>query len=107
MRCAEIITEELIKSGGYEIWISPGHFWRQAEARGVKPAVVNTMLKRISRGRHAIDKMEPHEQFNLYDEETGTHLGMMRSGTTPNKLLLNTTYIDHNFRGRNPLVKVR
>lgn len=102
------LTEEQVsRLGGFDVRISP-HVADQAEKRGVPAYLINTLLSRLKKVKSAIKELDPYEQFRLLDTQTGVVLGMMRSGTDPNKVLLNTVFInDHSTPKRDPTIRIR
>ncbi len=105
MRAQEFVTEDLA-AAGFRIHVSP-HLDNRAENRGISMATILGILNRLDRVRRHIRGIEPNSQFNVYDSQHNIHLGMMRSGFDPDKLLLNTVYHNKNYHGRNPVIKVR
>ena len=105
MRAQEFVAEDF-DAGGFRIRVSP-HLDNRAEKRGISMPVIVGILNRLDRVRRHIRGFEPNSQFNVYDSQHNIHLGMMRSGFDPDKLLLNTVYHNENYHGRNPVIKVR
>lgn len=93
MKITEIINEEVvgvIHTGKYVIKVD-NHALDRALERGVDVAAVDYILRRLDRIANKLEKIEPGEQFWIYDWSRELSLGIRRISATPT-FLLKTVY---------------
>lgn len=107
MLIRELLEHSNPQVSGYEL-INTAHVFQRARERGIDPAVVKAVLKRVGYAKKQIAAVGETVGVSLWDSVNGIHV-IVRKVPQSNKLTVITVYPADNpkVQRRTPIVRVR